>query len=188
MPTSESRLRGTQLSRTRPRHASGPSRGDARPGAAYPREGPVANAFRSPEIYVPSTKAPGAAWASCAAVVLRAHVHKRSRSNGAGMLHAVMCPSRTAHALVWLLRKRARSQRCSFESPSVAYDSPEHCQSTKHGSTSNRTTSQKIKVRVYPITCPLCKGLVTNERMGVTADVRVRNMGTISCRPRIAVS
>ena len=84
----------------------------------------------------------------------------------------------------WLRRKRARSQRCSFESPSVAYDSPEHCQSTKHGSTSNRTTSQKIKVRVYPITCPLCKGLVTNERMGVTADVRVRNMGTISCRPR----
>ena len=81
----------------------------------------------------------------------------------------------------WLRRKRARSQRCSFESPSVAYDSPEHCQSTKHGSTSNRTTSQKIKVRVYPITCPLCKGLVTNERMGVTADVRVRNMGTISC-------
>ena len=45
----------------------------------------------------------------------------------------------------WLRRKRARSQRCSFESPSVAYDSPEHCQSTKHGSTSNRTTSQKIK-------------------------------------------
>jgi len=84
----------------------------------------------------------------------------------------------------WLLRKRARSQRSSFDSPSVAYDSPEHCQSTKHGSTSNRTTSQKIKVRVYPITCPLCKGLVTNERMGVTADVRVRNMGTISCRPR----
>ena len=68
----------------------------------------------------------------------------------------------------WLLRKRARSQRCSFESPSVAYDSPEHCQSTKHGSTSNRTTSQKIKVRVYPITCPLCKGLVTSERMGGT--------------------
>ena len=83
----------------------------------------------------------------------------------------------------WLRRKRARSQRCSFESPSVAYDSPEHCQSTKHGSTSNRTTSQKIKVRVYPITCPLCKGLVTSERMGGTADVRVRNMGTISCRP-----
>ena len=79
----------------------------------------------------------------------------------------------------WLRRKRARSQRCSFESPSVAYDSPEHCQSTKHGSTSNRTTSQKIKVRVYPITCPLCKGLVTSERMGGTADVRVRNMGTI---------
>ena len=84
----------------------------------------------------------------------------------------------------WLRRKRARSQRCSFESPSVAYDSPEHCQSTEHGSTSNRTTSQKIKVRVYPITCPLCKGLVTSERMGGTADVRVRNMGTISCRPR----
>ena len=83
----------------------------------------------------------------------------------------------------WLLRKRARSQRCSFESPSVAYDSPEHCQSTKHGSTSNRTTSQKIKVRVYPITCPLCKGLVTSERMGGTADVRVRNMGTISSGP-----
>ena len=87
----------------------------------------------------------------------------------------------------WLRRKRARSQRCSFESPSVAYDSPEHCQSTKHGSTSNRTTSQKIKVRVYPITCPLCKGLVTSERMGGTADVRVRNMGTISCRPRTRV-
>ena len=85
----------------------------------------------------------------------------------------------------WLRRKRARSQRCSFESPSVAYGSPEHCQSTEHGSTSNRTTSQKIKVRVYPITCPLCKGLVTSERMGGTADVRVRNMGTISCRPRI---
>ena len=80
----------------------------------------------------------------------------------------------------WLRRKRARYQRSSFESPSVAYDSPEHCQSTKHGSTSNRTTSQKIKVRVYPITCPLCKGLVTSERMGGTADVRVRNMGTIS--------
>ena len=71
----------------------------------------------------------------------------------------------------WLLRKRARSQRCSFESPSVAYGSPEHCQSTKHGHTSNRTTSQKIKVRVYPITCPLCKGLVTSERMGGTVDV-----------------
>ena len=76
----------------------------------------------------------------------------------------------------WLLRKRARSQRCSFESPSVAYGSPEHCQSTKHGYTSNRTTSRKIKVRVYPITCPLCKGLVTSERMGSTANVRVRNM------------
>ena len=72
---------------------------------------------------------------------------------------------RTAKIQSWLRRKRARSQRCSFESPSVAYDSPEHCQSTKHGSTSNRTTSQKIKVRVYPITCPLCKGLVTSERM-----------------------
>ena len=95
LPTSESRLEGTQLSRTRPRHASGPSRGYARPGRAYPREGPVANAFRSPEIYVPPTKSSGALWASCAAVVLRAHVHKRSRSNGAGMLHAVMCPSRT---------------------------------------------------------------------------------------------
>ena len=86
----------------------------------------------------------------------------------------------------WLRRKRARSQRCSFESPSVAYDSPEHCQSTKHGSTSNRTTSQKIKVRVYLITCPLCKGLVTSERMGGTADVRVRNMGTIyASRPAL---
>ena len=83
----------------------------------------------------------------------------------------------------WLRRKRARSQRCSFESPSVAYGSPEHCQSTEHGSTSSWTTSQKIKVRVYSITCPLCKGLVTSERMGGTADVRVRNMGTISCRP-----
>ena len=87
----------------------------------------------------------------------------------------------------WLRRKRARSQRCSFESPSVAYDSPEHCQSTKHGSTSNRTTSQKIKVRVYPITCPLCKGLVTSERMGGTADVRVRNMGTIEYRPDVTI-
>ena len=86
----------------------------------------------------------------------------------------------------WLRRKRARSQRCSFESPSVAYGSPEHCQSTEHGSTSSWTTSQKIKVRVYLITCPLCKGLVTSERMGGTADVRVRNMGTISCRPRKA--
>ena len=97
LPTSESRLGGTRLSRTRPRRVTGPSRGDARHDAAYPREGPVANAFRSGEIYVPPTKSSGALWASCAAVVLRAHAHKRSRSNGAGMLHAVMCPSRTAH-------------------------------------------------------------------------------------------
>ena len=87
----------------------------------------------------------------------------------------------------WLRRKRARSQRCSFESPSVAYDSPEHCQSTKHGSTSNRTTSQKIKVRVYSMTYPLCKGLVTSERMEATADVRVRNMCTIKTSPFIYV-
>ena len=100
LPPSESRLEGTQLSRTRPRHASRPSRGDARPGAAYPREGPVANAFRSGEIYVPPTKPSGALWASCAAVALRANVHKISRSNGAGMLHAVMYPSHTAHTVV----------------------------------------------------------------------------------------
>ena len=151
----------------------------------------MANAFRSGEIYVPSTKSSGALWASCAAVVLRAHAHKRSRSNGAGMLHAVMCPSRTANTVVVAKETRASPTMFfsgSFESPSVAYDSPEHCQSTEHGSTSNRTTSQKIKVRVYPITCPLCKGLVTSERMGGTADVRVRNMGTISCRPRIGTS
>ena len=97
----------TQLSRTRPRRVSGPSRGDARPGAAYPREGPVANAFRSGEIYVPPTKSSGALWASCAAVVLRAHAHKRSRSNGAGMLHAVMCPSGTAHTVVVAKETRA---------------------------------------------------------------------------------
>ena len=141
--------------------------------------------FRSGEIYVLPTKSSGALWASCAAVVLRAHAHKRSRSNGAGMLHAVMCPSRTAHTVVVANETRAlpRSQRCSFESPSAAYDSPEHCQSTEHGSTSNRTTSQKIKVRVYPITCPLCKGLVTSERMEATADVRVRNMCTIKTSP-----
>ena len=100
-------IEGTQLSRTRPRHASGPSRGYARPGAAYPREGPVANAFRSGEIYVLPTKCSGALWASCAAVVLRAHAHKRSRSNGAGMLHAVMCPSRTAHTVVVANETRA---------------------------------------------------------------------------------
>ena len=87
----------------------------------------------------------------------------------------------------WLRRKRARSQQSSFDSPSVAYGSPEHCQSTKHGSTSNRTTSQKIKVRVYPITCPLRKGLVTSERMGGTADVRVRNMGTIRNKSKVVV-
>ena len=57
LSTSESRLRGTRLSRTRPRRVTGPSRGDARHDAAYPREGPVANAFRSPEIYVPPTSA-----------------------------------------------------------------------------------------------------------------------------------
>ena len=107
LPTSESRLEGTQLSRTRPRRVTGPSRGDARHDAAYPREGPVANAFRSGEIYVPSTKSSGALWASCAAVVLRAHVDKRSRSNGAGMLHAVMCPSRTAHTVVAANETRA---------------------------------------------------------------------------------
>ena len=107
LPTSESRPEGTRLSRTRPRRVTGPSRGDARPGAASPREGPVSNAFRSPEIYVPSTKAPGAAWASCAAVVLRAHVHKRSRSNGAGTLHAVMCLSCTAHTAVDLKEAHA---------------------------------------------------------------------------------
>ena len=144
LPTSESRLEGTQLSRTRPRHASGPSRGDARHGAASPRESPGANVVCSGEIYVPPTKSSGALWASCAAVVLRANVHKVSRSNGAGMLHAVMCPSPRPVRLIqsWLRRrKRARSQRCSFESPSVAYGSPEHCQSTEHGCTSNRTTS-----------------------------------------------
>ena len=107
LPTSESRLGGTRLSRTRPRRVTGPSRGDARPGAASPREGPVANAFRSGEIYVLPTKSSGALWASCAAVVLRAHVHKRSRSNGAGMLHAVMCPSRTAHTVVVAKETRA---------------------------------------------------------------------------------
>ena len=90
-----------------PRHRTGPSRGDARPGAAYPREGPVANAFRSGEIYVPPTKSSGALWASCAAVVLRANVHKISRSNGAGMLHAVMYPSRTAHTVVVAKETRA---------------------------------------------------------------------------------
>ena len=99
--------RGTRLSRTRPRRVTGPSRGYARPGAAYPREGSVANAFRSGEIYVPPTKSPVATWASCAAVVLRAHAHKRSRSNGAGMLHAVMCPSRTAHTVVVAKETRA---------------------------------------------------------------------------------
>ena len=90
LPTSESRPEGTRLSRTRPRRVTGPSRGDAWPGAAYPREGPVANAFRSPELYVPRTTSSGALWASCAAVVLRAHAHKRTRSNGAGMLHAAV--------------------------------------------------------------------------------------------------
>ena len=107
LPTSESRLGGTRLSRTRPRRVTGPSRGDARHDAAYPREGPVANAFRSGEIYVPPTKSSGALWASCAAVVLRAHAHKRSRSNGAGMLHAVMCPSRTANTVVVAKETRA---------------------------------------------------------------------------------
>ena len=107
LPTSESRLGGTRLSRTRPRRVTGPSRGDARPGAAYPREGPVANAFRSGEIYVLPTKSSGALWASCAAVVLRANVHKISRSNGAGMLHAVMYPSRTAHTVVVAKETRA---------------------------------------------------------------------------------
>ena len=67
----------------------------------------TANAFRSPEIYVPRTKSSGALWASCAAVVLRAHAHKRSRSNGAGMLHAVMCPSRTANTVVVAKETRA---------------------------------------------------------------------------------
>ena len=57
--------------------------------------------------YVPRTKSSGALWASCAAVVLRAHAHKRSRSNGAGMLHAVMCPSRTAHTVVVAKETRA---------------------------------------------------------------------------------
>ena len=46
-------------------------------------------------------------WASCAAVVLRANVHKISRSNGAGMLHAVMYPSRTAHTVVVAKETRA---------------------------------------------------------------------------------
>ena len=32
---------------------------------------------------------------------------------------------------------------------------------------------------------PLCKGLVTSERMGATADVRVRNMCTIKTGPFI---
>ena len=112
------------------------------------------------------------------------HVRELAPTELACCMRSCVRPVRLIQS--WLRRKRARSQRCSFESPSVAYDSPEHCQSTKHGSTSNRTTSQKIKVRVYPITCPLCKGLVTSERMGGTADVRVRNMGTISCRPRIS--
>ena len=107
LPTSESRLEGTRLSRTRPRRVTGPSRGDARHDAAYPREGPVANAFRSGEIYVPPTKSSGALWASCAAVVLRAHVDKRSRSNGAGTLHAVMCLSCTAHTAVDLKEAHA---------------------------------------------------------------------------------
>ena len=31
---------------------------------------------------------------------------------------------------------------------------------------------------------PLCKGLVTSERMGATADVRVRNMCTIKTGPK----
>ena len=62
---------------------------------------------RSGEIYVPPTKSSGALWASCAAVVLRANVHKISRSNGAGMLHAVMYLSRTAHTVVVAKETRA---------------------------------------------------------------------------------
>ena len=111
------------------------------------------------------------------------HIREVAPTELACCMRSCVCLVRLIQS--WLRRKRARSQRCSFESPSVAYDSPEHCQSTKHGYTSNRTTSQKIKVRVYPITCPLCKGLVTSERMGGTADVRVRNMCTIKTSPFI---
>lgn len=90
-----------------------------------------------------------------------------------------MCLSCTAHSAVDLNEARALLLIFSEVTVGRIYASPEHCQSTEHDSASNWTTTQLVEVRVYSMMCPLCKGLITSERMGATADVRVRNMCTI---------